>query len=87
MQLQKEINISHEQIKDQYDRWLDKFRHQFQKKSLRKQVIVNSVCIDKKTIVFDLDETLVRAQEEEPENGYDARIRVIDSERKDYYVS
>jgi hypothetical protein len=38
------------------------------------------MCTDKKTLVFDLDETLVRAQKEEPENGYDSRITVIDQE-------
>jgi predicted HAD superfamily phosphohydrolase YqeG len=43
--------------------------------------------IEKKTIVFDLDETLVRAQQTEPENGYDARIRVIDPDEEDYFVS
>ncbi|CDW71954.1 nli interacting factor-like phosphatase family protein [Stylonychia lemnae] len=32
----------------------------------------------KKTIVFDLDETLVRAQEQVPEFGYDQKILVID---------
>lgn len=34
--------------------------------------------IVKKTLVFDLDETLVRVQRDEPKNAYDTRINVVD---------
>lgn len=34
--------------------------------------------LDKKTIVFDLDETLIRAQREEFTNGYNQRVTVVD---------
>lgn len=37
--------------------------------------------IDKKTIVFDLDETLVRAQRNEFMNGYDHRMLILDPKK------
>ena len=37
----------------------------------------------KKTIVFDLDETLVSAGGNEPINGYDFRIKVIENDMPD----
>lgn len=49
--------------------------------------------IDKKTIVFDLDETLIRAQREEFTNGYNQRVTVVDQNQNnegmsinEYYV-
>ncbi len=55
--------------------------------------LIIKIYIDKKTIVFDLDETLVRAQRDEFDNGYDSRITVIDPKTQDgrpnrqYFVS
>lgn len=52
----------------------------FQKKSPRKTPLIDPTSnIDAKTLVFDLDETLIRAQKTEPANGFDARINVIDN--------
>ena len=67
VQLQKEKNISFDEIKSQYLQWGQELQAKYHKRSTQK-----------KTIVFDLDETLVRAQRDEFENGYDSRITVID---------
>ena len=43
--------------------------------------------LDNKTLVFDLDETLVRVQKEEPDMEYDTRINVVDqASQTNYFV-
>ena len=37
--------------------------------------------------MFDLDETLVRVENQEPVNGYDGIFKVVDPEKADFYVS
>lgn len=76
VQLQKEVNISIDIVKQKYHEWADLLKHQFRKTSQCKlphnhipqiQIFIISalmgnkiINIVKKTIVFDLDETLVR---------------------------
>lgn len=51
-------------------------------------ITLNIFNIDKKTLVFDLDETLVRVQKEEPKMLYDTRINVVDhASNHSYFVS
>jgi predicted HAD superfamily phosphohydrolase YqeG len=38
----------------------------------------NIIDLVKKTLVFDLDETLVRAQKHDPINGFDTKVNVYD---------
>lgn len=40
--------------------------------------------VDKKTIVFDLDETLIRTQREEFADGFDSRVAVIDQHKEEF---
>lgn len=59
----------------------------YEKKSHRNYLtILNLLNSDKKTIVFDLDETLVRCQDLEPLEGLYAIIKVIDPEKEDTFV-
>ena len=87
VQLQKDMNLENPIIKPQFDKWMDDLKQQFQKKS-KCNLIVITVAVVKKTLVFDLDETLVRAQEELPLNGqYDTRIKLIDNNGNQQFVS
>ncbi|TNV87330.1 hypothetical protein FGO68_gene2233 [Halteria grandinella] len=75
VQFQKEINIaSHFEVKRQYEGWVQNYQQLFIKKSPFK-----------KTLVFDLDETLVRVQKDEPKYPYDTRINVVDQSTQSGY--
>ncbi len=64
----REENFAMSQVKSDVISWMENLKLKFGKR-----------CEHKKTIVFDLDETLVRAVGgEEPVTGYDYRIKVVE---------
>lgn len=64
----REENFAISEVKQDVISWMENLKLKFGKK-----------CKHKKTIVFDLDETLVRAVGgEEPLTGYDYRIKVVE---------
>jgi hypothetical protein len=74
----REENFAMSDVKHDVVSWMENLKLKFEKK-----------CSHKKTIVFDLDETLVRAVGgEEPVTGYDYRIRVVEEQNpEEFFVS
>ena len=73
----REENFAMSDVKHNVISWMENLKQKFGKR-----------CSHKKTIVFDLDETLVMAVlGEEPDTGYDYRIKVVEEQNpEEFYV-